>query len=163
MKKLTLLMLVAIMTLTQAYAQSKAPSNVKAAFDKKFPTAKKASWDKENETEWEVEFKMNGRDYSANFLTDGTWKETEYAIKKKEIPKAVKQTLNSQFKGYKIEESEVSETVEGKVYEFALEKGKSDLEVAIAPNGTVVKKEVKKDKEDKEKDSDNDNDNDNEN
>tara|TARA_R110001599_G_scaffold129017_3_gene303070 strand:+ start:3635 stop:4120 length:486 start_codon:yes stop_codon:yes gene_type:complete len=161
MKKLSLLMLVAIMTLTQAFAQSKAPSNVKAAFSKKFPTAKKASWDKENETEWEVEFKMNGRDYSANFLNDGTWKETEYAIKKREIPRAVKRTLNTQFKGYDIEESEVSETAKGKVYEFALEKGDSDLEVAIAPNGTVVKKEVKKDNEDK--DSENNNENDNEN
>ena len=163
MKKLSLLMLVSIMILTQACAQSKAPSNVKSVFAKKFPTAKKASWDKENDTEWEVEFKMNGKDYSANFLTNGTWKETEYAIKKSEIPRAVKQTLDSQFKGYKIEESEVSETAKGKVYEFALEKDDTDIEVAIAPNGTVVKKEVKKDNEDKDGEKDNENDNDNEN
>jgi uncharacterized membrane protein YkoI len=155
MKKLSLLMLVAIMTLTQACAQSTAPSNVKAAFAKKFPKAKKASWDKENNTEWEVEFKMNGKDYSANFLTNGTWKETEYAIRKRDIPAAVKRTLNTQFKGYDIEEVEVSITANGKVYEFALEKDGTDLEVAIAPNGTVVKKEVKKDNEDKESDNEN--------
>jgi len=152
MKKLSLSLLVLVLTLTQACAQSKAPSNVKDAFSKKFPTAKKASWDKENEAEWEVEFKMNGKEYSANFLADGTWKETEYEISKKEIPAAVKETLDKEFKGFEMEEAEVSETTTGKVYEFALEKDDTDVEVAIAPNGTIVKKETKKENDDDDKD-----------
>ena len=163
MKKVSILLLGLVMIFTQACAQnnSKVPAKVKAAFTQKFPTAKKAKWDKENATEWEVEFKMNGKEYSANYTSDGVWKETEYEIKKSDIPAAVKQTLNKEFNGYDMEESEISETPEGKVYEFALEKNDKDLEVAIAPNGTVVKKEGKKENDeenDNEKDEDNDKD-----
>jgi uncharacterized membrane protein YkoI len=154
MKKVTFLMLGSILVLSQACAQSTAPTAVKKAFSQKFPTAKKAKWDKENATEWEVEFKMNGKEYSANYTSDGIWKETEYGIKKSEIPAAVKQTLANEFSGFKIEESEISETVKGKVYEFAVEKGDAEMEVAISPNGTVVKKEVKKEN-DEEKDNEN--------
>lgn len=158
MKKISMLLVVAVFFLTQACAQkAQVPVQVKQAFTQKFPTAKKAKWDKENATEWEVEFKMNHQEYSANFATDGTWKETEYEIKKSDIPTAVKQTLNTDFTGYDIEEVEVSETPEGKVYEFALEKGENDLEVAIAPDGSVVKKESKKEDSDDEGDEDEEN------
>jgi hypothetical protein len=100
-------------------------------------------WDKENESEWEAEFKMDGELYSANFSTDGLWKETEHEIEESAIPAIVKQTLESEFAGYEIEEAEISETAEGIVYEFALENDDQEMEVAIAPNGIVKKKEVK--------------------
>jgi hypothetical protein len=41
-----------------------------------------------------------------------------------------------------IEEVEVTETVTGKAYEFALEKGVTDLEVVISPRGEVLKNEI---------------------
>lgn len=49
------------------------PEAVKTAFSQKFPAAKKVSWDMESASEWEAEFKLEGNEYSANFLTDGTW------------------------------------------------------------------------------------------
>src|SRR5680860_864403 len=128
-----------------------APKKVKDAFAKKFPTVKKVKWDKENETEWEAEFKMKGTEYSANFMEDGTWKETEHEIKKNAIPANLKTTLDTEFSGYKIGEAEISETSEGSVYEFELEKGEQAMEVAIDTNGKVVKKEMKE-----EGDEDND-------
>ena len=129
-----------------------APKEVQSAFAKKFPNAQKVKWDKESETEWEAEFKLNGKEYSANFNADGIWKETEYEIKESEIPALVKNTLDNEFAGYDIEESEISETVEGKVYEFELEKGETVIEVAISTEGKVVKKEVKE--EDEKEDND---------
>ncbi|WP_282055759.1 PepSY-like domain-containing protein [Maribacter luteus] len=129
-----------------------APQKVKEAFAKKFPTVKKVKWEKENNTEWEGEFKMKGMEYSANFLEDGTWQETEHEIKKNAIPANVKTTLDSKFMGYKIEEAELSETLEGSVYEFELENGEDELEVAIGTNGKVVGKKMLKveGKEDKD-------------
>lgn len=59
----------------------------------------------------------------------------------KEVPAAVKATLDNEFKAYKVEESELSETAKGKVYEFALRQGKEEMEVAINADGTVIKKE----------------------
>ncbi len=119
------------------------PENVNKAFIQKFPDAKTVKWDKENGTEWEAEFKLNGLEYSANYSTDGALKETEHEIEKSAIPANVKQTLETEFAGYKIEESEISETSEGSVYEFELKKDKVKMVVAISPDGKVVKKEVK--------------------
>jgi len=133
-----------------AQTNKEVPAKVSTAFAQKFPDAKKVKWDKENATEWEAEFKMNGKEYSANFNADGAWMETEYEINKKEIPAAVKQTLDGEFAGYKIEEAEISETAAGKVYEFELEKGKMEVEVAIGPDGKVVKKEKKAEGEENE-------------
>jgi len=120
---------------------------VKTAFEQKFPNAQKIKWSKENETEWEAEFRFKGEEYSANFTSDGVWKETEHEIETSAIPVNVKQTLDAEFAGYKIEEAEISETAEGSVYEFAIEKKEQKMEVAISPDGMVKKKEVKKEED----------------
>ena len=98
----------------------KAPQKVTDAFVKKFPNVKKVKWEKENATEWEAEFKINKVEYSANFMEDGTWKETEHEIDEKEIPQTVKTALTKGFPSYEIEEAEISETKEGTVYELLL-------------------------------------------
>ncbi len=126
------------------------PDAVKSAFTQKFPNTTKVKWDKENEKIWEAEFQFNGKETSANFDNNGLWLETEYEIALKDIPVAVKTTLDKDFLGYKIKESEISETASGKLYEFEIKKGKEKLEVGIDINGVVIKKEVEKKGEDKD-------------
>ena len=121
----------------------KVPQKVKEAFTKKFPTVKKVKWEKETATEWEAEFKMNKVEYSANFLEDGSWRETEHEIKEKDIPKNVKSTLTTTFPDYEMEEAEISETQNGIVYEFEIENGETEMEVTIDPNDKFVKHKVK--------------------
>lgn len=128
------------------------PGNVKTVFSKKFPNALKVKWDNEEENEWEAEFKMDGKIYSANFDNDGNWMETEYEISANDIPAIVKATLKKDFTDYKIEESELSETPDGKVYEFELEKGKEEIKVTIDMNGKVVKKEAKEEEDEEDDD-----------
>ncbi len=131
-------------------AEANNPSKkVEIAFNKKFPKAKKVEWGKESSSEWEAEFKMDGKDYSANFDNEGNWKETEYAINKTDIPTAVKTVLDSQYKGYDIEEAELSEKAKSKMFEFHLKHGVTRIEVAISPDGKVVKKEAKEENEEK--------------
>lgn len=150
MKTLKLFVIVfAAISINACAQKTNVPENVNKAFTQKFPDAKSVKWDKENETEWEAEFKLNGEEYSANYSTDGVWKETEHEIEKSDIPANVKQTLDTEFAGYKIEESEISETAEGSVYEFALEKDETEMEAAISPDGKVVKKEVKTEEKEK--------------
>lgn len=152
MKNLILVSMVfAVFSFSACGQKENVPAKVKTAFSQKFPHATNVSWDKENASEWEAEFKMNGKKYSANFDSEGTWKETEYKINKSELPKAVNNTLKSKFAGYDIEGAEVSETREGKVYEISLDKAETDLEVIISSEGKIVKKTIKKD-EDKDKD-----------
>ncbi|NOY50613.1 MAG: hypothetical protein GXO88_08645 [Chlorobi bacterium] len=146
MKKLVLLIAVAAIFSLQACGQKEnVPAKTGLSFAQKFPDAKKVKWDKENEHEWEAEFKMNGKEYSANFDSDGKWMETEYEIKASELPTAVKTTIDNEFKGFDIEEAEVSETPEGKVFELQMEQDGNDMEVAIAPDGKVMKKAEKSD------------------
>jgi uncharacterized membrane protein YkoI len=155
MKTVNLIVIAFAIISKSACAQNNTPpENVVKAFTQKFSDAKSVKWDKENETEWEAGFKLNGEEYSANFSTDGVWKETEHEIEKSAIPAPVKQTLDSEFAGYKIEEAEISETAEGSVYEFELENGETEMEVAISPDGKVVKKEAKSEEEEDEQEKD---------
>lgn len=145
MKKLFLLVTAIGMISLGACGQTEKeiPSAVKSSFAQKFPDASKVKWSQENDSEWEAEFKMKGTEYSANFDVQGVWMETEYEIKKSEIPTLVKATLDKEFAGFKIEEAEVSETKNGKVFEFMLEADETEMEVAIDAKGLVVKKELK--------------------
>ncbi|MGB5665481.1 MAG: PepSY-like domain-containing protein [Maribacter sp.] len=132
------------------YQRTDPPQKVKDAFTKKFPMVKKVKWEKESDTEWEAEFKMGGTEYSANFLEDGTWKETEHEINKKEVPANVIMALETKFPEYKIEEAEISETNESRVYELEIEKGDSEIELVMDMKGRIVKKEIIKVSEDKD-------------
>jgi hypothetical protein len=152
MRKATILMAVVLIASMQACTQTEdVPGKVKTAFAEQFSNTTKISWDKENETEWEAEFKMNGKEYSANFDNNGNWKETEYEIEESEIPTVVKNTLNSEFVDYEVDDIEVSETPEGVFYEFELEKGRDEIDVIINKNGNIINS----DKEDNNNDNEN--------
>jgi uncharacterized membrane protein YkoI len=146
MKHLLLTIIVATFTSMNASAQTdkEVPAYVKNTFSQKFPKATKVKWDNEEENEWEAEFKMDGKEYTASFDNNGKWLETESDIESKEIPSTVKATLDKEFLGYKIKESDISETDNGKVYEFDLKKGDVEIEVAIDINGKVINKEQDK-------------------
>lgn len=129
------------------FAQNEA---VKTTFAKKFPKAEKVTWEQENESEWEAEFKLNGKKHGATFNANGQWLETEQAIKKSALPEAIKATLNTQFKGYKIDDVEKVITQDGTFYEMELEKGEEEWEVMFDENGAIVKKESEKEEESNE-------------
>lgn len=150
MKALQLFFLALVLVGFGACAQDakNVPAGVQSAFESKFPAAKKVKWEKESESEWEAEFTKAGKEYSANFLTDGSWVETEYEIKKSEIPSLVQKTLDGEFAGYEVEEAEVSETIDGKLYEFELEGEGSELEVTIDGSGKVINKASEEERED---------------
>lgn len=156
MKNLFLVVAVVSMFSLNACGQASkdVPDKVKTAFSQKFPTATKVKWDKENETEWEAEFKMNGIEYSANYGADGSWNETEYEIEAKDLPEAVKSALKTEFAKYEIGESEVTETVEGTFYEIQLKDGKNKMEAVVDASGKLVKKEGNKEEEEDEEEDD---------
>ncbi|MFH2095843.1 MAG: PepSY-like domain-containing protein [Bacteroidota bacterium] len=130
------------------------PANVKAAFTQKFSGATNTKWEYEKDNEWEAEFKMDGKEYSASFDNNGGWLETEYEINNDAIPDAVKTAIENDFAGYKIAESEISETTEGKVYELELKKSGEKIVASFDMNGKLVKKEKPEDKGDKDDDED---------
>lgn len=132
--------------------ENNAPSAVEDAFKAKFPNAKSVTWGKETDSEWEVEFKLNGVSYSANFSNEGLWNETERAVKINALPETVKNALASQFEGYKVEGAEMVERPDFSGYEVEIEKGEETLEVVFDNTGKVVKKKVKHEEEEEDDD-----------
>ncbi len=151
MKNLMLMIAAATIISLNACGQNAkdVPAKVKAGFDQKFATAQKVKWGKENANEWEADFTFNGRTYSANYKSDGTWVETEYSVAMKEVPAEVLKTLAKEAPGYKRLGSDISETPNGIVYEFDIKTGNIKKEVAINADGTLVKKETKTKKGDR--------------
>ncbi|MCF8380167.1 MAG: PepSY-like domain-containing protein [Bacteroidales bacterium] len=103
------------------------PAEVKIAFAEKFSQATNVKWDKENATEWEAEFKMNGVESSANFDLSGKWMETEYLIASEDLPATLIETLAADYADYKPGVAEVTETPEAKVFELSLKNGLKKL------------------------------------
>lgn len=119
-----------------------APEKVLTALTQKFPNAKHIKWEKENDSEWEAEFEMNTKKYSANFNLEGEWMETESEIQPDELPGAVLIRFNEQFTTYTVKEVELGESPAGTFYEIELIVNGEELEVEIDTDGNLkVKKE----------------------
>jgi hypothetical protein len=143
MKKPVLIMAAAFFIGINACGQTAkdVPAGIKATFSQKFPAASKIEWGRENDKEWEAEFKLDGKEYSATFDNSGAWIETECEISLKEVQAPVKTTLDKESAGFKIGEVVIAEDKDGKVYEFQLTKDKKEFELLIDLNGKMIKKE----------------------
>jgi hypothetical protein len=125
----------------QKINESEVPVNVKSAFQKQYPNAKKVKWEKEN-NDFEAEFELNKTETSAVFDSKGSFKEQEQEIKLSDLPKTVIDYCKKNYADYKMEEASKITDANGKIsYEVELEKGKQKLEVFFDSNGNFIKKE----------------------
>ena len=155
-----LVVLVSTMAFTACGQKNEVPAKVKTAFNQKFPDATKVEWGRENAKEWEAEFKMDGKNYSANYDNNGNWMETEYRVSEKELPSAVKSTLSSKYANSKILVAEISKTKDGKVYEILLKTNGEKSEIVLTPNGKILKQKEEKKENDEGDEENEENDND---
>lgn len=114
------------------------PDAVTAAFKQMFPTVTDVKWGKEDGTEWEGEFTLNGNEMSANFSEDGKWIETETEIEISALPTAVVDGINATYPGAKITEANVVKNANGGFYEVDL-SGAIVHEAAFNVDGSPVK------------------------
>lgn len=136
--------------MAQKLKSNDVPDAVRSSFSKKFPTAKDVQWSKENETEFEAEFKNASKEQSANFHVSGMWLVTETEIKTTQLPAAIQAAIKKEFAGFKIEEAEQVESSEkGSLYEVKLEKGEKTISVEFSPSGEILSR-----KEESEEDKD---------
>jgi hypothetical protein len=105
----------------------------------------------EKATEYEADFKTGSVEQSASFTADGKWMETESEIKVSELPAEVKQSIEKQFPGFKMEEaSKVDNAEKGLCYEAEIEKGKESYEVLLNSKGELLSKNAEKEEDDKD-------------
>jgi Putative beta-lactamase-inhibitor-like, PepSY-like len=122
---------------TQKIKESDVPAAVKASFGKLFP-GNSAKWEKEDGN-YEAGFKKEGKTMSATFQTDGTFMESETAIKESELPPSVINYLQANYTNKKIKESAKITNATG-VITYEAEVDKKDL--IFDSNGKFLK-EVK--------------------
>ncbi len=116
MKNIFFVSLVILCANATGCAQKKVPSEVDYSFTTKFSNATNVSWDKENSTEYEAEFELNGSKYSANFSETGKWLETERVITYEELPELVQQNFMASHTDAKVKAVAKIETSQGETH-----------------------------------------------
>ncbi len=143
MKKYLLSFFVAsVLLVTAVTAQdlksSNVPAAVKSALLKKYPEAKKVSWEKEHGN-YEANWGGNsGEDNSVQFTPDGEFIEIVKAISVSELPKAVPGYVKQHYKGAKITEAGKVTDAKGKL-SYEAEVNRKDI--IFDENGSFVKAE----------------------
>lgn len=129
-----------MLTITLAGFAINVPKAVSDAFAKKFPGATNIKWGKESANEYEAEFMLNGKSVSANFLTDGSWVETETEIGNNELPAAVAATIKAKHPNAVLLKAYKTETAKGGVtYEAEIKTGNKKQEMIMLEDGSMAK------------------------
>jgi hypothetical protein len=116
------------------------PGPVNQAFANKFPGATDLHYQMENK-DYEINFKFNGIETSANFDATGKWLETETGLKQSDLPKEVIASVSKNFAGFKLSEIGKIETLtKGICYELDLKKDKEGYEVQFNAKGDILSK-----------------------
>jgi Putative beta-lactamase-inhibitor-like, PepSY-like len=144
MKKSSILLvavLLSSLTFAQKIQDKDVPVLVVSAFKSKFPLAIKPTWELEKTNEYEVGFKLNNEETSANFDNTGKWLETEVEIKVAALPTAVQTVLRKDFAGFKIDEaSKIESMTNGKCFEAEVKKGAETFDLLFTSDGKLISK-----------------------
>ncbi len=142
----------ALSSFAQKVSSDNVPDVVKNKFKEKFPTAQKTKWELDYD-KYEVEFKLNKQEISAEFDKDGNWIETETPIKPSAINAEVKEFVSKNFDGFIIKEAEKIETLtKGVLYELEIKKNELSYVIVVSEKGQLISRtEVDKDKDKKAK------------
>ena len=146
MKKILIALFVLPFAALAQTGTSEIPETVKKAFSVEHPTASKVEWKKEDDGTFEAEYKANGKEMESKYAADGKWVSTETALASvAELPAAVRETLQKEFPGFKIEDPEMV-SMPGNVTQYEVEATKKhkEWEVVLDASGKVVKKELEK-------------------
>lgn len=119
----------------------KVPAKVQNAFKNKFPHTEKVQWGMENAHEYEADFKVNGRDVSANFTRDGKWVETEFLLHKDQLPGKIKKQLKS-FQGFMFGEIDKTIFPNKTIYEVEIKKAQSHKDLIFNSDGDLFKTKI---------------------
>lgn len=141
---MSIALLAVAFSFTACAQNNNVPKKAKKAFMKKFPKAQNANWGKENSNEWEAEFTMNDKNYSANFNSNGKWMETEMEIDNSQAPQMVMKNLKTKYPKAEIKKVYKIKSPKGTSYEVEIENDGQNMEVVFNSRGKMMHKEKTK-------------------
>lgn len=136
------IMIVIFLSSTSIFAQdileSQVPSVILNNFKKDFPKAKDVEWDRQGD-QYNVDFEIGWvTDYEAWYSSSGKLNKYTKEISEKDLPKAVKNLIKNQYKGYHIDD--VKKITENglETYDVEIKKGNDELELILSGKGKLI-------------------------
>jgi len=129
-------------TFAQDILPTDVPSVISNNFKKSYPKASSLDWEKEGEL-YKVDFEIGWfNDYTAWYSAAGERIKFLEEIAKKDLPAAVLSKINTDFKGYRVDD--VKKITSGKVitYDVDLNNLKQDWDVVFDSNGKILSKKA---------------------
>lgn len=142
--KWMLMMLLSVMTFASCESNDDNDDNVtvseaiRTAFSAKYPSVN-PHWENDHGY-FKAEFRLEGREAEAWFDQSGVWQRTEVDYKSADLPQVVKDYINKQYAGYRIDDADFVQTKDGQEYfDIELEKGEADVYLKIDAQGNIIK------------------------
>lgn len=133
------------LAMSQANAQKlnekDVPGSIKSSLVKAY-AVKDVDWDKEG-LNYEASFEQKGKEISVEFDAAGSILETEWEIKKNELPPAVMDVLKKDYADFELEETAKIDATGLISYEAEVEKGEKAYDLIFDAQGVLIKKIAK--------------------
>lgn len=138
MRLLVILGLIVVFSCNTA-TKTQAPKAVKKTFQAKYPGENDPDWHQDANNNYEANFKIDGIKYRADFKENGTWIETETSLKKKELPKPIKNAIKDNYGSEDITEIEkVESATKGLFYDVEFKQKGKNKDVEFRKNGSII-------------------------
>ena len=119
------------------YAQ--APEAVKENFKKMYPGENDPDWHTDSNGNFESHFKIEGIKYRADYSPNAKWIETETSIDVKDLPKAIRDIIESDYGNEEITEVEkVEHHSKGLFYDVEFKQKGKNMDVEFKANGVII-------------------------
>ncbi|ULC59919.1 PepSY-like domain-containing protein [Flaviramulus sp. BrNp1-15] len=136
--KLFTILLLSIAFSCNQNANSQVPEAVKKTFQLKYPGENDPDWHKDAHGNFESHFKIDGVKYRADFNPNGMWIETETSIKKKDLPKAIRERIDNEFDGKIAEIEKVDHHSKGIFYDVEFKQKGKNKDIEFKANGDII-------------------------
>lgn len=134
-----LIVILGVLLNCQNTTHAQTPEAVKNTFKLKYPGEDDPDWHIDANGNYESNFKINGVKYRADFSPDGTWIETERSLNFKDLPKAIKAKIKSDFGDEKITEIErVESASKGTFYDVEFKRKGKNKDVEFRASGKII-------------------------
>ncbi|MDG5491565.1 PepSY-like domain-containing protein [Psychroserpens sp. SPM9] len=123
----------------QNTTNAQVPDAVKATFQKMYPGENDPDWHKDSNGNYESNFKIDGIKYRADYAPNGQWIETESSIDVKDLPKAIKEVIKSDYDSDDITEVEkVEHHSKGLFYDVEFKQKGKNKDIEFRANGEIL-------------------------
>lgn len=132
----TIMLLAALFMYPQDIPSSQVPAAVKNTLKARFPKTTSLDWEKKGEL-YEADFDVKNVDHKALIEATGKLVAVKYDIRTAQLPQTVRNTINTQYKGLRIDGVEKVERSGTVYYQVELDSEPRDQHIIIKGDGKV--------------------------